>query len=111
MAGDNHLDAAAVACEGAVSIAQPIGEDMRRFASPRNRVVKRPRIDFAGRFASREIGWPRAEFAFVADFAGRFASRALPETRVTLHSGHMGNTSGILGRPKCHGRSVTKWMK
>jgi hypothetical protein len=36
---------------------------------------------------------------------------ALADTRVTLHSGHMGNTSGILGKPKCHGRSVTKWMK
>jgi hypothetical protein len=35
---------------------------------------------------------------------------ALPERRVTLHSGDIGNTSGLCGSAKCLGRSVTKWM-
>jgi hypothetical protein len=35
---------------------------------------------------------------------------ALPERRVTLHSGHMGNTSALCGSAKCPGRSVTRWM-
>src|SRR5439155_10200611 len=35
---------------------------------------------------------------------------ALPEGRVTLHSGHIGNTSGLCGSAKCLGRSVTRWM-
>src|SRR5208283_3215142 len=35
---------------------------------------------------------------------------ALPERRVTLHSGHMGNTSAFCGSAKCLGRSVTRWM-
>ena len=35
---------------------------------------------------------------------------ALPERRVTLHSGDIGNTSGLCGSAKCPGRSVTGWM-
>jgi hypothetical protein len=35
---------------------------------------------------------------------------ALPETRVTLYSGHIGNTSALCGSAKCLGRSVTRWM-
>ena len=35
---------------------------------------------------------------------------ALPETRVTLHSGDIGNTSGLCGSAKCLGRSVTKLL-
>ena len=39
-------------------------------------------------------------------------STALPEKGVTLHSGHIGDTSGLCryGRAKCLGRSVTRWM-
>ena len=34
----------------------------------------------------------------------------LPERRVTVYSGHIGDTSGLcLGRAKCRGRSVTRW--
>jgi hypothetical protein len=36
---------------------------------------------------------------------------ALPERRVTVHSGDMGYTIGpFAGRAKCPGRSVTQWM-
>jgi hypothetical protein len=36
---------------------------------------------------------------------------ALPERRVTVHSGDMGYTIGpFAGRAKCPGRSVTRWM-
>src|SRR6266480_4682344 len=35
---------------------------------------------------------------------------ALPERRVTLHSGHIGNTSALCGSAKCLGRSVARWM-
>src|SRR5436189_3295613 len=40
------------------------------------------------------------------------ADAALPERRVTVHSGDMGYTIGPFARrAKCPGRSVTRWMK
>ena len=36
-------------------------------------------------------------------------SFALPERRVTLHSGDMGNTFSLCGRELCPGRSVVSW--
>ena len=53
-----------------------------------------------------------AAIAEQTQFAKKVAKTllALPERGVTLHSGHIGNTSGLCGRRKCPGRSVARWM-
>src|SRR5438034_9125536 len=76
-----------------------LADDASRFAS---REIGWPRAelafvaDFAGRFASREIWWPRAELAFVADFAGRFASREIWWPRAELNHRHTDFQSAAL---------------
>jgi hypothetical protein len=54
-----------------------------------------------------------AKSGFRTEFRTSFERKAaLPERRVTVHTGHMGYTIGLFaGEQKCPGRSVTPWME
>ena len=64
--------------------------------------------DLARPWVRRHDGLPGADARAMRkrSFAN---SGALPERRVTLHSGDMGNTFSLYGRESCPGRSVRSW--
>jgi hypothetical protein len=62
-------------------------------------------------FAGQNVGVKEvSDKIWLVSFMDYDLGFALPERRVTLHSGDIGNTSGLCGSAKCLGRSVTRWM-
>jgi hypothetical protein len=51
----------------------------------------------------------REALVIVSHWFDELKASVLPETKVTFHSGHMGDTLPCKGRVSCHGRSVVSW--
>jgi hypothetical protein len=65
------------------------------------------RAGFASTNTARSADW---SIAVTARFEVAVPAFVLPERRVTLHSGDIGNTSALCGSAKCLGWSVPRWM-
>ena len=57
----------------------------------------------------RQLGAQGQPPSMTAPVNERRNAAALPERRVTLHTGDMGNTFSLCGREPCPGRSVMSW--